>query len=112
MAVEYPEKEAEEAPAIKWLGIPALKDYRTSPNSSFWSNFPCRALPGAPITTVDCPALEDLLSQAKDKLTMHQYRRGLRCLGDLTRGASAAQKSELPPITVKTQAQLLSMAEC
>jgi hypothetical protein len=86
---------------LKWPKIPSLKDYRSNPDSSFWLNFPSRKLPLSPSTTVNKPALRSLLNQAKDVITVHQYRRGLRCLEDLTRGASAAQKSELPPVTVK-----------
>ncbi len=41
------------------------------------------------------------MNQAEDVITIHQYRRGHRCLEDLTRGASAAQKSELPPVTIR-----------
>jgi hypothetical protein len=99
--VPHPSRSEAPSPDLKWPKIPALRDYRSVPEDSFWLNFPSRKLPLAPATTVNKPALRNLMNQAKMALTTHQYRRGLRCLGDLSRGASACQKSELPPVTVR-----------
>jgi hypothetical protein len=98
---QCPKKGIEKSTELKWPKIPALRDYRSNSDSSFWLNFPSRKLPLTPSTTVNKPALRNLLKQANDGITIHQYRRGVRCLEDLTRGSSTAQKSELPPTTVR-----------
>lgn len=89
-----------------WPRIPPLDDYNTAPSAVFWENFPYRSLPSHITTSVNKPALRSLLEQNKNSLTRYQYRRGIRCLTDLNLGADAAQKRKLPPVTVKTQAQL------
>jgi hypothetical protein len=88
-------------PEIKWPSIQQLADYKASPPPAFWENFPHRGLPVHISTSVNKPALRKLLDQNRDKLTTHQHRRGVRCLSDLQTGADAAQKGELPPVTVK-----------
>jgi hypothetical protein len=99
--VPYPEQQPEKKPEIKWPHIPTLRDYRTISGNEFWEHFPKKDLPIAPATTVNKPALRKMLVASKDKLTIHQLRRGEKVLKDLQLGASAAQKTELPPITVK-----------
>jgi hypothetical protein len=96
-ASEKKEKEAE----LSWPEIPTLADYRICPGENFWENFPKRDLPLAPTTAINKPDLRKMLEESKSMLTTHQYRHGLRCLLDLKIGASAAQKCELPPITVR-----------
>jgi hypothetical protein len=99
--VSYPKQVPGERPEVKWPNIPKLKDYRSVPANEFWENFPKKELPIAPTTTVNKPALRKMLVASKNKLTIHQFRRGEKVLEDLQTGASAAQKTELPPITVR-----------
>jgi hypothetical protein len=100
-SVETPPVLPDSKPELKWPEIPPLKDYRTAPVEFFWENFPKKDLPLAPSTTINKPALRKMLESSRAKLTTHQYRRGLKVLKDLQEGADAAQKTELPPITVK-----------
>jgi hypothetical protein len=97
----YPEQLPEKQPEIKWPQIPTIRNYRTIPENEFWEHFPKKELPTAPATLVNKPALRKMLVASEDKLTIHQFRRGEKVLEDLQFGASAAQKTELPPITVK-----------
>jgi hypothetical protein len=98
--VPFPVQQQFSKPELKCPQIPALRNYREAPNEDFWEKFPKKDLPLAPATTVNKPALRDLLNSCRDKLTIHQFRRGTKVLEDLRIGASAAQKSELTPATV------------
>jgi hypothetical protein len=86
---------------LKWPQIPTLRNYRATPGSEFWEHFPKRELQKAPTTTVNKQALRKMLYTSKDKLTIHQLRRGKKVLEDLQFSASTAQKTELLPITVR-----------
>ncbi len=101
LAVANPPPSIDKPARLNWPLIPPLEDYNAAPSADFWENFPCRGLPTHVTTSVNKSALRSLLHQSKNKLTRHQYRRGFRCLSDLDNGADAAQKSELPPITVR-----------
>jgi hypothetical protein len=99
--VPYASKEPDGKAELNWPKIGELSDYRVSPEESFWKNFLKRNLPLTPSTAVNKSALRKMLKECKSKITSHQWRRGIKCLQDLADGANAAQKSELPPITVR-----------
>jgi hypothetical protein len=95
-----PEEAKFKEPEKKFPLIPKLSSYNGSAPEIFWSLFPSSPVPKAVKSKVSHAALRSLILMNKDKLTMHQFRRGMKIADDIQFGAEAYQKSDLPPITV------------
>ena len=78
--------------------IPILDSYETSPEQGFWDKFPKRKLPDEVSTRVNVEVLREHVDRCKHKMTVSEVRRAEKTLKDLTEGAGAYQKKELPPL--------------
>jgi len=83
----------------KFPEIPILEDYSVAPDDSFWSKFPKRDLPKRASTRINVKNFRRIIASHESKLTATEKRRANRVLQDLTKGASACQKSRLPPLS-------------
>jgi hypothetical protein len=86
---------------LKWPEIPALQDYKTSPDPSFWENFPKKDLPTSAETEINVTALEERVKALKSSMTIHQFERSMKAVDYLKNGAPAFQKNTLPGCFVK-----------
>ena len=84
--------------SLKNSEIPVLEDYSGAAEDDFWKKFPKRELPRQAITRIDVDSLRQFVEDVKDKMSSTEVRRAERTLKDLTVGASAFQRSELPPL--------------
>jgi len=83
----------------KYAEIPLLESYDTIPGEEFWEKFPFRALPNRATTRINVRNFGKLVEKYKPEMTRCQVRRAERVLSDLRNGASAYQRSSLPPMT-------------
>jgi len=86
---------------LKWPEIPALQDYRISPDPSFWEKFPKKDLPASAETEINVIALEEKVKALRSSMTIHQYERSMKAVDYLRNGAPAFQKNTLPGCFVK-----------
>lgn len=54
---------------LKWPEIPALQDYRISPDPSFWEKFPKKDLPASAETEINVIALEEKVKALRSSMT-------------------------------------------
>ena len=101
ISASYPQAPAIPEPEIKNLEIPELESYEKVPGESFWKSFPKRELPDKVTTRVNIMALRRRISAVKNKMSRTELNRAKRVLRNLRQGASAFQKSELPPISTR-----------
>jgi hypothetical protein len=87
-------------PEKKFPLIPRLNSYNGSAPEIFWSLFPNRPIPKEIASKVSHTALRSLIWMNKEKLTIHQFRRGMKIADDIQFGAESYLKNDLPPITV------------
>ena len=85
----------------KFPEIPVLENYDTVPDPEFWDKFPSRQLNRRPRTKINVKNLRKLVDEAGDSLSKTEKRRANRAIKDLTFGAEAYQKVELPPVETK-----------
>ena len=83
---------------LKNSEIPVLEDYSGAAEDDFWKKFPKRELPRQATTRIDVDSLRQFVEDVKDKMSSTEVRRAEKTLKDLTVGASAFQRSELPPL--------------
>ncbi len=95
--LKIPVKPAEKIIVKKCPEIGKLECYSVNPKDDFWEKFPFNPLPEKPVTSVNVEALGKRLKKVEDSLTWAQKYRGERCIKNLTEGASACQKTDLPP---------------
>jgi hypothetical protein len=86
---------------LKWPEIPALEDYKISPNPSFWEKFPKKDLPISAETEINVRALEEKVIALRSSMTIHQFERSMKAVDYLKNGAPAFQKNTLPGCFVK-----------
>jgi hypothetical protein len=85
----------------KYPNIPTLNSYYSLPGEDFWKFFPHKPMPEEIYSGTDHSALKQLILGARNKLTCHQFNRGMRLVEDLQYGASAYQKEPpLPPTDI------------
>ena len=84
---------------IKNGEIPVLADYLGTAEDDFWKMFPKRELPSQASTRINVGKLKQHVEDVKEKMSFTEVRRAERTPRDLTVGASAFQKSELPPLS-------------
>ena len=84
---------------LKNAEIPILTDYGGSAGDEFWKKFPRRELPVKVSTRVDVEKFKHLIGEVRHKMSATEVRRAERTVSDLINGASAFQKSELPPLS-------------
>ena len=96
--VEYPKDEIVGNTEVKNPEVPFLEDYEIEPADSFWDTFPKFGLPDRAETVIDIVTLEEKINSVKDKMTRNELKRAEKVVKDLREGASAYQKSSLPPI--------------
>ena len=101
VTASYPPAPAMMEPEIKNLEVPELESYEVVPEESFWKSFPKRELPDKVTTRVNVLALRRRISAVKNRMSRTELNRAKRVLRNLREGASAFQKSELPPISTK-----------
>ena len=95
----YPPAPVIAEPEIKNPEIPELESYDTVPEEDFWKSFPKRELPDKVTTRVNVMALRRSIAAVKNKMSRTELKRAKRVLRNLRQGASAFQKTELPPIS-------------
>ena len=83
------------------MEIPELESYDKVPDEDFWKSFPKRELPDKVTTRVNVMALRRRILAVKDKMSRTELNRAKRVLRNLRQGASAFQKSDLPPISTR-----------
>ena len=101
VTASYPPAPAMMEPEIKNLEVPELESYEVVPEESFWKSFPKRELPDKVTTRVNVLALRRRISAVKNRMSRTELNRAKRVLRNLREGASAFQKSELPPISTR-----------
>ena len=84
---------------LKNAEIPILADYGGIAGDEFWKKFPSRELPEKASTRVDVVRFKQLIDDVSCKMSATELRRAERTVSDLINGASAFQKSELPPLS-------------
>jgi hypothetical protein len=77
-----------------------LSDYTRDPGSGFWEKFPYSGMPSKISASIDVQSLQFQLLRNKFLLTDCQYARGLHVISNLTIGAGAYQKFNLPSCKV------------
>jgi len=83
----------------KFTDIPILEDYSKCPDESFWTNFPRRELPKRATTRINVKNFKKVVARNEGSMTRTELRRARRVIHDLEEGASACQKSRLPPLS-------------
>jgi hypothetical protein len=81
----------------KFPGIPVLNNYKLVPKDCFWQFFPYRLLPATPSTSINVPVMKSFVLGMKGAVSDVVLKRGLKLVEDLSVGADAYQKTELPP---------------
>ena len=84
--------------SLKNSEIPVLEDYSGTAEDDFWKKFPKRELPKEATTRIDVGLLRQFVEDVKEKMSFTEVRRAERTLMDLSVGARAFQRSELPPL--------------
>jgi hypothetical protein len=91
--------------------VPARGNYSSNPGKEFWMKFPKCNLPEKAFSKIWVNVLKDKLASAKGKLTDCELRRGLKCVENLSEGANAFQRSELPPCSVENAQSTIKHGE-
>ena len=97
----YPDERPVDICEIKNSEIPILKNYEGTADDSFWEQFPKRDIPVNASTRVDIEAFSKHVEENMSKMTLSELRRAKRVLEDLSIGASAFQKTDLPPLSTR-----------
>ena len=98
LGTDYPEEEKVKSSSIKNPEIQKLTSYEEIPEDSFWDIFPFFDMPKHAETSVNIVALEDKIDSVRSQMTETEIRRAAKVVKDLKEGASAYQKSDLPPL--------------
>ena len=93
-----PVEEVLQLSAVKNPEIAVLRNYEQIPEDCFWENWPVKDLPKEAETSVDIKAFEEEVDSVKDLMTASELNRAKKVISDLRFGASAYQKSPLPPV--------------
>jgi len=95
----YPPLTETDMVSRKFPEIPILEDYSKTPEDSFWTHFPRRDLPKRATTRINVKNFKKVVARNEHLMTRTEARRANRVIQDLEVGASACQKSRLPPLT-------------
>ena len=95
----YPGEKPVDTCEIKNREIPILRNYEGTADDSFWEKFPKRDIPENVSTRVDIKKFRKHVEVNMPKMTSSELRRAKRVLEDLSFGASAFQKTDLPPLS-------------
>jgi hypothetical protein len=96
----YPKERGSSQAEKKWPSIQKLDNYDKPAPDSFWNSFPFNPVPRGVTKRVNEVELSKLLNSVKGQLTSNQFKRGEVLIKDLSVGANAYQKRQLPPIRV------------
>ena len=88
-------------PDIKNSEISELSSYEGQASEEFWELFPKRDLPITEDTRVNVTTFKWKIFNARDKMSRTEFNRAKGTLKNLQRGASAFQKTLLPPVTTR-----------
>jgi hypothetical protein len=95
----------------KYVKIPSVQDYSKTQSDEFWEFFPKRTMPSAIFSQVNASKVRIHMLAAKPFLSSHQWKRGIRLIEALEKGAPAFQKIPLPPVTVPNTPSAIKYGE-
>ena len=88
-----------------------MENYEGLPPKDFWKVFPSRPLPAKIEHSVNVVALESLVEEKRDKLSIAEKERAKKCISNFKLGADSFQKTALPSCFVPNSEDTVKYGE-